>query len=187
MVPCDLLVWSDICQQNIMLYGNNPRRYFATGKSGPLKRMNLNSTRSFAQSSERMIEDSYELSLLVATTKKGHIVGEIPWLILFSDQRVNKNYLKFRFLATLKRRIDDMVEDIKNLAVDTVIQSPFCATQLDENTDVQCSQLLVFVRYIKDETKKDEILFSTELTTAKKVVDIISAVSEFFVQLELTW
>lgn len=59
---------------------------------------------------------------------------------------------------------------------------------MDESTDVaQCCQLLVFVRYIQNETIKDELLFSTELTTTSKAIDIMTAVSEFFDKHELSW
>lgn len=89
---------------------------------------------------------------------------------------------------TVKRRIDDMAEDIKNQVVEAVKESCFLAIQLDESTDVaQCCQLLVFVRYIKNETIKDELLFSTELTTTSKAIDIMTAMSAFFDKHELQW
>lgn len=89
---------------------------------------------------------------------------------------------------TVKRRIDDMAEDIKNQLVEAVKESSFFAIQLDESTDVaQCCQLLVFVRYIQNETIKDELLFSTELTTTSKAIDIMTAISEFIDKHKLSW
>ncbi|CAG9832451.1 unnamed protein product [Diabrotica balteata] len=74
-----------------------------------------------------------------------------------------------------------MAEDIQNQIVDAVKQSPFFAIQLDESTDIaQCSQLIVYVRYIENERMKDELLFSTEFETTTKAIDVMNAVSDFF-------
>ncbi|CAG5015817.1 unnamed protein product [Parnassius apollo] len=89
---------------------------------------------------------------------------------------------------TIKRRIDDMAEDIKNQVVEAVKESCFFLQYSWMSTDVaQCCQLLVFVRYIQNETIKDELLFSTELTTTSKAIDIMTAISEFFDKHELSW
>lgn len=174
---------------------NKPKEYFVA-KSETLKRMKFDSAGSFAQSSEKVLEASYELSLLIAKAKKSHTVGETlvkPCLLKASDivlgpesrQKLSQIPLSDN---TVKRRIDDMAEDIKNQVIDAVKQSPFFAIQLDESTDVaQCSQLLVFVRYIQDYTIRDEILFSTELTTTTKAVDVMSAVTDFFGKHDLSW
>lgn len=174
---------------------DKPKEYFVA-KSETLKRIKCDSTGSFAQSSEKVLEASYELSLLIAKAKKSYIVGETlvkPCLLKAADivlgpegrQKLSQIPLSDN---TVKRRIDDMAEDITNQVVDAVKQSPFFAIQLDESTDVaQCSQLLVFVRYIQDYTIKDEILFSTELTTTTKAVDVMSAVSDFFGKHDLSW
>ncbi|XP_072382673.1 protein FAM200C-like [Diabrotica undecimpunctata] len=85
---------------------------------------------------------------------------------------------------TVKRRIDDMVEDIQNQVVDAVKQSPLFAIQLNESTDIaQCSQITVYVRYIENERMKDELLFSTELEITTQAIDVMKAVSDFFVKL----
>ncbi|XP_072392556.1 protein FAM200C-like [Diabrotica undecimpunctata] len=82
---------------------------------------------------------------------------------------------------TVKRRIDDMAEDIQNQVVDTVKQSPFFAIQL------QCSQLIVFVGYIENERMKDELLIFTELETTTKTIDVMKPVSDFFEKHKLSW
>ncbi|XP_072401645.1 protein FAM200C-like [Diabrotica undecimpunctata] len=89
---------------------------------------------------------------------------------------------------SVKRRIDDMAEDIKNQVVDAVKQSLFFAIQLDESTDIaQYSQLIVYVRYIENKRMKDELLLSTKLDATTKAIDVMKAVSDFFDKHELSW
>lgn len=174
---------------------DKPKGFFAT-KSENLKRMKLDSTGSTAQSSEKVLEASYELSLLIAKEKKSHIIGETlvkPCLlkaadiILGTDSRQKLSQIPLSD-NSVKRRIDDMAEDITNQVVDAIKQSPFFAIQLDESTDIaQCSQLIVYVRYIENERMKDELLFSTELVTTTKAVDVMKAMSDFFNKYELSW
>ncbi|XP_039764267.1 zinc finger BED domain-containing protein 5-like [Pararge aegeria] len=177
----------------------------------------------------KVLEASFELSLLIAKAKKSHTVGETlikPSLLKAADivlgsescnlslneyctdvtespsgfhlsgvkSLVGEGDIKQKLSQislsdnTVKRRIDDMAEDIKNQVVEAVKASTFFAIQLDESTDVaQCWQLIVFVRYIQNETIKDELLFSKELTTTSKASDIMTAISEFFKRHELSW
>jgi hypothetical protein len=53
-----------------------------------------------------------------------------------------------------------MVLDVKEQVLSEIKASPIFALQLDESTDVSsCSQLLVFVRYVKEGDIKEEFLF----------------------------
>ena len=57
---------------------------------------------------------------------------------------------------------------------------PF-SIQLDETTDVsQCSQLLVFVRYVHADTIKEEFLFCEPLLETTKAIDVLKIVDRFF-------
>lgn len=135
-----------------------------------------------------------ELSLLIAKEKKSHIIGETlvkPCLLKAADiilgtdgrQKLSQILLSDN---TIKRCIDDMAEDIKIQIVNALKRSPFFATQLDESTNVaQCSQLIVFVQYIENESLKDELLF-TELVTTTKAVNVMKAVSDFFDKYKLS-
>ncbi|CAK1591742.1 unnamed protein product [Parnassius mnemosyne] len=174
---------------------DKPKEFFAS-KSASLKRIKLDSTGSFAKSSEKVLQASYELSLIIGKAKKSHTIGESlikPCLLKTADIILGPE-IKQKFSQiplsdnTVKRRIDDMAEDIKKQVVEAVTESTFYAIQLDESTDIaQCCQLLVFVRYMQNETIKDELLFSTELTTTTKAIDIMTAVSDFFAKHELSW
>ena len=64
-----------LCQQNMPHLRTSLRVFFAA-KSANLKRMKLDCTGSMAQSSEKVLEASYELSLLIAKVKKSHTIGE---------------------------------------------------------------------------------------------------------------
>lgn len=171
------------------------KEFFAS-KSVSLKRVKLDSMGSFAQSSEKVLEASFELALLIAKAKKSHTVGETlvkPCLLKAADivlgieskQKLSQIPLSDN---TIKRRIDVMADDIEKQVVAAVKESKFYAIQLDESTDIaQCCQLLVFVRYIQNETIKSDLLFSTELTTSSKAVDIMIAISDFLGKHELSW
>ncbi|XP_047115751.1 protein ZBED8-like [Schistocerca piceifrons] len=106
-----------------------PKEFFAA-KCDNLKRMKLDTAGSFAQTSEKVLEASYELSLLISRTKKSHIIGETlvkPCLLKAADSVLgseSKQKLSLIPLSdnTVKRRIDDMAEDIQNQLVTAVKQ-----------------------------------------------------------------
>ena len=61
---------------------------------------------------------------------------------------------------TIKNRIDEMSEDIKLQVITNITNSPYFSLQLDESTDIShTSQLLVYVRYIRDNKVEEEFLF----------------------------
>ncbi|KAG6920788.1 zinc finger BED-type containing 8 [Chelydra serpentina] len=88
----------------------------------------------------------------------------------------------------MKPHIDDMAKDLKLQVVEAVKASPFFAIQCDSTTDVgQCCQLLVYVRFIKDGTVKEELLFSKEWMTTSKGSDVMKTVSDLFEENGLSW
>ena len=53
-----------------------------------------------------------------------------------------------------------MSEDIKLQVITNITNSPYFSLQLDESTDIShTSQLLVYVRYIRDNKVEEEFLF----------------------------
>ena len=69
---------------------------------------------------------------------------------------------------------------VKNKKELQVSPHPF-SLQLDETTDVaQCSQLLVFVRYVSSGSIKEEFLFCKPLVATTKAADVFNLVNEFF-------
>ncbi|XP_057654750.1 protein FAM200C-like [Diorhabda carinulata] len=170
---------------------------FFAAKSQKLKCMKLDSTGSAAQSSHRKLQAaSYELFVLIAKETKSHTIGATlvkPCLlkaadvVLGTDSRKKLSQIPLSD-NTVKRRNDDMAEDIKNQVVDAIKKFTFFVIQLDESTDVaQCSNLIVYVHYIENERMKDELMFSTELLTTTKAVDVMKAVSDFFEKHVRSW
>ena len=90
---------------------------------------------------------------------------------------------------TIRSRIADMSADILEQVVEDLKMSPAkFSLQLDESTDVaSCCQLLVFVRYLKGNTIKEEFLFCEPLHTTTKAADVFAMLEAFFVAHEITW
>ena len=82
----------------------------------------------------------------------------------------------------ISSRIRDISEDILQQVIADVKASLIkVGLQLDESTDVSlCSQLLVFVRYVKEKEVVEEFLFWESLKTNTKAVDVFNIVKEFF-------
>ncbi len=83
---------------------------------------------------------------------------------------------------TVKRRIDEMSDDIKEKVIQ-IKSSPtgMFAIQLDESADVSSrAQLLVFVRYIFLCDVKEEYLLCTQLETTTTAEDRMEKLSSFF-------
>ncbi|XP_030747824.1 protein ZBED8-like [Sitophilus oryzae] len=82
-------------------------------------------------------------------------------------------------------RIVEMSSNVLQV-VEELIVSPFpFSIQLDESTDVsQCSQLLVFVRYVQQDTRsiKEEFLFCNSLLETTKASDVFEMIKRFFIE-----
>ncbi|XP_049948187.1 SCAN domain-containing protein 3-like [Schistocerca serialis cubense] len=63
-------------QPQCVIFYERSRRNFFAAKCDNLKRMKLDTAGSFAQTSEEVLEATYELSLLISRTKKSHIIAE---------------------------------------------------------------------------------------------------------------
>lgn len=61
--------------------------------------------------------------------------------------------------------------------------------QFDQNTDVsQCCQLLVFVRFLdEDSTIKEELLLIKDLDTTSKGTDVMKIISDYFEKHDVKW
>ena len=89
---------------------------------------------------------------------------------------------------TIKSRIVDMSNNIKQQVITKIQASPMFAIQLDESTDVaNLSQLLVFARYMNGPVIEGELLFCKPLETTTKAEDVMAVVSNFFEEMYLNW
>lgn len=81
-----------------------------------------------------------------------------------------------------------MSKNILDTVLNEIKSSPFFALQLDESTDVaSCSQLLVYVRYIKGDDLKEECLFSESLSTTTRGEDVFQTMKNVIDEKELQW
>ena len=83
---------------------------------------------------------------------------------------------------TIRSRIDDKSQDILLQIVSDFGATPVeFSNQLDKSTDVSdCSQLLVFVRYVKECAVHEEFLFCERLLETTKAIDVLQLVKAFF-------
>ncbi|KAF2348029.1 protein of unknown function DUF4371 [Trinorchestia longiramus] len=174
-----------------------PKEFF-TAKLHELNRMKLDSSSAFHQETWKQVEASYELSLLIAEAKKPHSLGETlvkPCLLSAantvlgeeSQRKLSKISLSDN---TVKCRIDELSEDIKEQVLDKIKASRFFAIQCDGSTDVaHLYQLLVYYRFVDEGTVKEEILHRIifDQNTTAKAIDVYSKVDEFFQKHGPSW
>uniref|UniRef100_UPI00358EA1AE protein FAM200C-like n=1 Tax=Myxine glutinosa TaxID=7769 RepID=UPI00358EA1AE len=169
---------------------------FFVAKREALKRAKLDSSGTFRQQTSKIVEASYEIALLVAKNKKSHTIRETlikPSLLRAAELILGKdsaNKLSAISLSnnTIKGRIDEMSQDIKEQVTDQIRASPVFAIQCDETTDVaQCSQLLMYARFILGDSVKEEMLFCHPLETYTTAADAFEVVSKFFEENRLSW
>ena len=90
---------------------------------------------------------------------------------------------------TIRRRVDDMAEDILVQVIEQVKSSPvkFCL-QFDESTDIaSCAVLLGYIRYVHCNMIKEEFLLCENLTTTTKGEDVFNTVSHFLQSNGMDW
>ncbi|XP_035227366.1 protein ZBED8-like [Stegodyphus dumicola] len=86
-------------------------------------------------------------------------------------------------------RIVEISCNILKQNIDELKASPFpFSMQLDETTEItNCSQLLVFVRYVSADTIKEEFLFCEPLLQTTKAVDVLAILNVFFSKHDFDW
>ena len=144
-----------------------------------------------------VVKASYEISLLVAKNKKAHSIAEnliLPAARILVNSLIGKEEAaKLDNVSlsnnTVKRRIEEMSADIEDQIVLAVKSSIFgFSIQLDESVDVtNCSQLLVYVRYIDGKVSKTDLLLSKELKSTTRGKDVFAILVEFFGKNEFDW
>lgn len=175
---------------------DRPREFFE-GKLINLKKMKLGPSGTSYATSEKTLAASFEISKLIAKSKKAHTLGETlikPCMLKAAEgllgQEAQKKILEIPLSNdTVKSRIQKMSTDIEEQVVDKIKCSPYFALQCDETTDVsQCCQLLVFIRFLNDNKKfEEELLFSQELETTSKGEDVMDLISQYLEKHGLMW
>ncbi|CAH2102489.1 unnamed protein product [Euphydryas editha] len=147
--------------------------------------------------SEKTLAASFEISKLIAKSKKAHTIGESlikPCMLKAVEELLGQEaQKKIREIPlsndTVKSRIKKMSNDVEEQVIENIKRSPYFALQCDESTDVsQCCQLLVFIRFLNDnKTFKEELLFSQELKTTSQGADVMDLISQYFEKHGLMW
>lgn len=114
----------------------------------------IESTPLTSGENEKAMTVSYEVLRLIATSGKPHTIGLIlpaakqMVSIMQGDNAVKQLNLISLSNNTVKRRIDDMAENVFQQLICRVRTSRFYAIQIDESTDiVGMVNLLAFVTY----------------------------------------
>ena len=151
---------------------------------------------TYQQTNISIVKASYVIALQVAKAKKPHTIGESLLkpcivdsvrLVLGEDSSQKMKQISLSN-NTIKNRIAEMSENIKENVVSKVKSSPFFSLQIDESTDVtNIAQLLAFCRYITDKGIEEEFLFCRPLEMTTKAVDVMAVVADFFEESGLSW
>ena len=91
---------------------------------------------------------------------------------------------------TVKRRIEELAQNLLEQVIAGIKKSKCFAIQLDETTDVRNqAQLMVYCRYRGDEDFVEELLFCSPLETTTKGLDVFNMVDDFFRKqdVQLSW
>lgn len=146
----------------------------------------------FSATQKPTLEASYKVAYLIAKDKKPHTIGETlvkPCALEMVELVCGKQHRKEIENIPLSNnviqsRIHDMSLDLTQQVLTELKASPHpYSMQLDETTDVaQCSQLLVFVRYVHSGSIKEEFLFCRPLLTTTKAQDVLAIINDFFAQ-----
>lgn len=162
-------------------------------KAGTLSKL------GFTPTQKPCLEASYKVAYRIARQKKPHTIAEslvkpctldIVELVCGADQRKKVEAVPLSN-DVIRSRISDMSANILKQIIEELNSSAFpFSMQLDESTDVsQCSQLLVFVRYVHNETNcfKEEFLFCHSLLETTKAADVFNVIKFFFENHHVDW
>ncbi|XP_003368794.1 zinc finger protein [Trichinella spiralis] len=172
-----------------------PVEYFCA-KRDSLSQMRLDKKGKYNQETAKAVKVSYEIAMLIAKNKKPHTIGEnlvklciVNAVKILLGDDMAKQFKNISLSdSTVKRRIDELADDIKQQVLEKVKCSPFFAISCDESTDqANCAQLIVYARFIANNTIEEELLFSEPLKTTTKGADVFQAVSKFFEVNGLMW
>ncbi|KAM4807621.1 zinc finger BED domain-containing protein 5-like [Rhinophrynus dorsalis] len=167
-------------------------------KADGVKKSRLDTGGKYQQQNLAAVEASYLVALRIAKAKKPHTIGEDLLLpaakdivrVMIGAEFVKKLSAVSLSNDTVSRRIDDMSADIIDQVIQEIKSAPLgiFSIQLDESTDVaNCSQLLVYVRYINGGDFKDEFLFCKPLETTTTARDVFETTGSFLEKHEISW
>lgn len=171
-----------------------PREYFTERLKCIEKKKSC--MKNFVATNETAVKASYVAALHIARKKKAHTIGE-DLLLPVMKEVVNimcgeKESKKLNSLSlsndTVKRRIQDMSQDVLSQVLERVKESPYFAIQLDESTDIaNQAQLLVFIRYVNNNNFEENFLFCQPLPMHVRGEDIFNLINTFMCSNSISW
>ena len=145
---------------------------------------------------EKALEASYHVAKLIARQKKPHTIGEtllkpacLEIVRLMLGSKEVKEVSKVPLSAdTIKRRIDDMSNDMLETLIKKLKTSPKFSIQIDETTDInKKAQLLSVVRFVDGNSISEEYLFCKELPERTTGEEIFRITNDFFATHGIHW
>ena len=128
--------------------------------------------------SNKAQEASYVVLEIVASKMKSYAIAESVILpacqqivrIMFGEEAVSELSKIPLFDNTISRRIHDMSENIKCNTKSKILKHKLFALQVDESTDITGkAQLLMFIRFIDDESIVEDFLCGKELPETRYI------------------
>ncbi|XP_025197550.1 zinc finger BED domain-containing protein 5-like [Melanaphis sacchari] len=173
---------------------NNPIEFFQRKLTAFRKESKCMS--SFTNFNENIVKASYLASLIIAKNGKPHTIGET--LVLPAAKEIVRCVLGDKAAKeiekvslsndTVKRRIDDMSSNIKNKLLLYLKDCNFFALQIDESTDItNMAQLMVFIRFDRNDEIIEEFLFCKPLQTHTTSEIIFTTINEYLIEINLPW
>ena len=175
----------------------NKDRDFFERKAKCLKGIQFGAQGSRGQQLLAAVEASYVVAYKVAKQQICHTIAEtliMPCAKAMVAKLCGEDQAKKLSVVplsnnTIRRRVDDMAEDILVHVIEEVKSSPvkFCL-QFDESTDISsCAVLLGYIRYVYCNMIKEEFLLCENLTTTTKGKDVLNTVSHFLQSNGMDW
>lgn len=145
-----------------------------------------------ASHEDALLQASYQFAYLCAKEKNPHTIAEklvkpcaleIAQIVLGPDAQKKLQQVPLSD-DVIHSRIDEMSQDILQQVLEDIKASPLkVGIQLAETTDMDdCSQLMAFVRYIKEKEIIEEFLFCEPLQLTTKGRDVFSLFRGFFLK-----
>ena len=151
----------------------------------------------FCPTSQPLLRASYKVSLIIAKAKAFHTVGEKPIkpsAVKVAQILLDRNEVKRIILVplsdgTLNNRIADMSNDILSQLIVQIQDSPRrISLQFDETTNIKSiSHLVAYVRFGKENTIVDELLFCLGMKWRTRATDIFNLVNAFLCENSIAW
>ena len=177
-------------------YANKDPNFFRAkkaqfSKSGTLPKL------GFSIPQKPLVEASYKVAYRIGKAKKPHTIGEtlikpcaleMVELVCGLEQRKKLEAVSLSNDVIRSRIVDISCNILKQIINELKASRFFFSMQLDETTDISnCSQLLVYVRYVHTDAMKEEFLFCEPLLETTKGVDVLAIINRFFVKHDFDW